>query len=60
LSFYVCQIIRLGECLDKDEVYRFLDKIREDTLVIVDGAYQEYASYKDEAKKIEPSDIIKK
>lgn len=50
----------LGECVDVKEVYAFLDAIRPDTLVIIDGAYQEYASFKDPAKKIIPSDIIAK
>lgn len=50
----------LGECLDKDEVYKFLEKIDKNTLVVVDGAYQEYASYKDEKKKICPKDLITK
>ncbi|MFA7083029.1 MAG: histidinol-phosphate transaminase [Arcobacteraceae bacterium] len=50
----------LGECLDKDEVYSFLEKIDKNTLVIVDGAYQEYASFKDEKKHIDASDLIHK
>ena len=50
----------LGECLDSDEVYKFLDAIDTNTLVIVDGAYQEYAKYKDKKKEINPSDIIVK
>ena len=50
----------LGECLGRDEVYDFLDKIDSDTLVIVDGAYQEYAKHKDMKKEIEPKDIIQK
>ncbi len=50
----------LGECLDTKDVYKFLDKISPDTLVIIDGAYQEYASYKDANKKIDPLDIITK
>jgi histidinol-phosphate aminotransferase len=48
----------LGECLDKDDVYKFLETIDKDTLVVVDGAYQEYASFKDEKKKIDPKDLI--
>lgn len=50
----------LGECLDKDEVYKFLDEISSDTLVVIDGAYQEYAKFKDSKKAIEPSDLISK
>jgi histidinol-phosphate aminotransferase len=50
----------LGECLNSKDVYEFLDKIDKNTLVVLDGAYQEYAIIKDEAKKIIPSDIIRK
>jgi len=50
----------LGECLDKKDVYAFLDEIDDDTLVVVDGAYQEYASFKDEKKKIDASNLISK
>jgi histidinol-phosphate aminotransferase len=50
----------LGECLDTSDVYKFLDTIDSETLVVVDGAYQEYAAYKDPAKKIVPSELISK
>lgn len=48
----------LGECLDKDDVYAFLETIDKETLVVVDGAYQEYAAFKDEKKRIVPKDLI--
>ncbi len=50
----------LGECLDTKDVYAFLDEISPDTLVVIDGAYQEYASFKDSAKQIVPSEMITK
>lgn len=50
----------LGECLDKDDVYAFLEIIDSNTLVVVDGAYQEYASFKDEKKRIVAKDLITK
>ncbi len=50
----------LGESLSKEEVYKFLEKIDNDTLVVIDGAYQEYSSFKDINMKIEPSDLIHK
>ncbi len=50
----------LGECLDTNEVYKFLDEVDSDTLVVLDGAYQEYAKYKDGAKEIVPREVIKK
>jgi len=50
----------LGECLDREDVYKFLAKVDKETLVVVDCAYMEYASYKDAKKAIEPSDLIEK
>ncbi|VAY87143.1 Biosynthetic Aromatic amino acid aminotransferase beta @ Histidinol-phosphate aminotransferase [hydrothermal vent metagenome] len=50
----------LGECLDAVDVYNFLDKIDKNTLVVLDGAYQEYAKYKDNQKAIIPSEVISK
>jgi histidinol-phosphate aminotransferase len=50
----------LGECLTKSEVYSFLEQISSDTLVVIDGAYQDFAAYKDEAMKIDPSDLIER
>jgi len=48
----------LGECLDTKDVYEFLKKIDKETLVVVDGAYQEYASVKDKNKRIDVKDLI--
>ncbi|MGM0519262.1 MAG: histidinol-phosphate transaminase [Campylobacterota bacterium] len=50
----------LGECLNKDDVYKFLEQIDKNCLVVVDGAYQEYAAYKDEKKKIDANELIEK
>ena len=50
----------LGECLDTADVYDFLEKIDNDTLVIIDGAYQEYAAFKDSKKYINPAQLIEK
>jgi len=50
----------LGECLNKEEVYKFLSKINKETLVVIDGAYQEYASFKDSKKTILPANLIEK
>jgi histidinol-phosphate aminotransferase len=50
----------LGECVDKDDVYAFLETIDSNTLVVVDGAYQEYAAFKDEKKRIVAKDLITK
>ncbi|MCH9812820.1 MAG: histidinol-phosphate transaminase [Epsilonproteobacteria bacterium] len=48
----------LGESLSRAEVYEFIAQVDTETLVVVDGAYQEYASYKDSDYKIDPSDLI--
>jgi len=50
----------LGECLDATDVYKFLDEVDSNTLVVLDGAYQEYARYKDGTKEIVPSEVIEK
>ncbi|QCT94473.1 histidinol-phosphate transaminase [Caminibacter mediatlanticus TB-2] len=49
----------LGECLNSNEVFDFIEKIDEETLIIIDGAYQEFASFKDKNKEIKPKDILK-
>ncbi|AJC86810.1 histidinol-phosphate transaminase [Campylobacter sp. RM16704] len=50
----------LGECLDVKDVYDFLEKIDEDCLVAIDGAYNEFASFKDSKKHINPKELIDK
>ncbi|MCE3039983.1 histidinol-phosphate transaminase [Helicobacter anatolicus] len=48
----------LGECLDFVEVYEFLTSIDRETLVVLDGAYQEYAAFKDKNKNIDCKKIV--
>jgi histidinol-phosphate aminotransferase len=48
----------LGECLDKQEVFDFLKEVSKETLVVIDGAYQEFAAFKDAKKKIDPKELI--
>ncbi len=50
----------LGECLEHKDVYQFLEKIDANTLVVIDGAYQDFASAKDKKMHIDPSALIKK
>lgn len=53
----------LGECLDSKEVYEFLEIVAKkspQSLVLIDGAYQEFARYKDKAKEISPLEIVKR
>jgi histidinol-phosphate aminotransferase len=49
----------LGECLDVKDVFDFIEKIDKETLIVIDGAYQEFAAYKDKNKEIKPKDILK-
>ncbi len=48
----------LGECLDAKDVFEFIEKIDKETLIIIDGAYQEFAAFKDKSKEIKPSKIL--
>jgi len=47
-----------GDALDAEDMIAFIKKIDDDTLVIVDGAYMEYARFKDLSKAVEPRDLI--
>jgi len=49
-----------GDAIDAKELFIFLEKIDKDTLVVVDGAYMEYAQEKDKSKKVEPKSIVEK
>ena len=48
----------LGDALDADDVFQFLEKVSPETLVVIDGAYMEYAAFKDPKKLIEPKKLI--
>ncbi len=47
-----------GDALNAADIMEFLKKIESDTLVVIDGAYMEYAAFKDVKKAIEPSALI--
>ncbi len=50
-----------GDAMDIDEVYKIIEATDSSTtLVVIDGAYMEYAQAKSNRYKIEPSKIIKK
>ncbi|MDQ7044473.1 MAG: histidinol-phosphate transaminase [Sulfurimonas sp.] len=49
-----------GDAIDAMDLFDFLDKIDTNTLVVVDGAYMEYAEAKDASKKIDPKIIVQK
>jgi len=47
----------LGEALDREELLRFSAQVT-DSLIVIDGAYQEFARFKDPKKWIEPIELI--
>jgi len=47
-----------GDATSKEEVMKIIRAIGSDTIVVVDGAYMEYASAKDRAYAITPTDIM--
>ena len=47
-----------GDATSKEEVLKIIEAIDTDTLVVVDGAYMEYASAKDSAYAITPTDLL--
>ena len=47
-----------GDAIDAEELFSFIEKIDNDTLVVVDGAYMEYARYKDSSKAVSPKELI--
>ncbi|CAA6800344.1 MAG: Biosynthetic Aromatic amino acid aminotransferase beta (EC @ Histidinol-phosphate aminotransferase (EC [uncultured Sulfurovum sp.] len=47
-----------GDATTKEDVLKIIDAIDEETLVVVDGAYMEYAAAKDEAYHIKPNDLL--
>ncbi len=49
-----------GDAIDAEELFSFIEKIDNDTLVVVDGAYMEYARYKDSSKAVSPQELIGK
>jgi len=49
-----------GDAIDAVDMFEFISKVDSDTLVVVDGAYMEYAAFKDESKKVEPKELVEK
>jgi len=47
-----------GDAISKEDVLKIINAIDKDTLVVVDGAYMEYAAAKDEKYRVEPNDIM--
>jgi histidinol-phosphate aminotransferase len=49
-----------GDGLPAEEMLSFIEKVDSDTLVIVDGAYMEYARFKNRDYAVEPKELIEK
>ena len=47
-----------GDATSKEDVLKIIDAVDNDTLVVVDGAYMEYASAKDKKYAIRPNDLL--
>lgn len=49
----------IGDCMTSFDVFRVIDAVDSDTLVVIDGAYMEYAAHKDKNCSISPNEILK-
>jgi len=47
-----------GDATSREDVLKIIEAVDENTLVVVDGAYMEYAAAKDEKYRITPNDIM--
>ena len=47
-----------GDATTKEDVLKIIEAVDEETMIVVDGAYMEYAAAKDEAYRITPNDLI--
>ena len=47
-----------GDATSREDVLKIIEAIDKETLVVVDGAYMEYAAAKDEKYRMEPKDIM--
>ncbi len=47
-----------GDGTTKEDVFKIIDAVDNNTLVVIDGAYMEYAIAKDKAYEIKPIDIL--
>ena len=48
-----------GDAIDANKLKEFLRKIDTDTLVVIDGAYMEYAAFKDASKSVSAEELIR-
>ncbi len=47
-----------GDAIPREEVLKIIEAVSSDTLIVVDGAYMEYAAAKDAAYAITPNDVL--
>ncbi len=47
-----------GDATSREEVLKIINAVDNDTLVVVDGAYMEYAAAKDEKYAVTPNDLL--
>jgi len=47
-----------GDAISKEDVFKIIDAVDSETMIVIDGAYMEYAASKDEKYRIEPKDIM--
>jgi len=47
-----------GDATSKEEVLKIINAVDKETLIVLDGAYMEYAAAKDSQYAIEPNDVI--
>jgi histidinol-phosphate aminotransferase len=47
-----------GDATEREEVLKIIEDVDKDTLIVVDGAYMEYAAAKDPRHAIEPQDLL--
>ncbi len=48
-----------GDATSKEDIFEIIEAADPETLLVIDGAYMEYAAAKDSAYRIEPSEILK-
>jgi len=47
-----------GDAITKKDVLDIIEASSKETLIVIDGAYMEYAAFKDDSYRIEPKDIL--
>ena len=48
-----------GDAIEHDEVLQIIEAADPETLVVIDGAYMEYAAARDERYRIEPNELLR-